>query len=717
MKLSKAKAASGKVIKFTGQNWDVGEDENTTYTQGVGIQISGARITNTAPNATHIGDVTGSETLTIADNVIDSSNINAGSISNNNLKPGSINGDRLNRMGALNSQVLTFSNGTWAPVDNNSHLHLSSQISDATADNATDKIVMRDAWGNFSAGTITATLNGGASYAMQSEKWSTPRTVTLQGGVTGAASLDGSKNVIVSTTVVDNNHQHLSSNISDATDLASAGKVVKRDMNGNFSAKLIYADLDGTASRSNTADNAAKADIAKVSDKLTNSLTLNLGSELGGNVSFFGNEGAVSLNAIVTNAVSANTPDAIVRRNTDGNFDAGTITASLNGNASTASKWQTRRTFSLIGGVTGSNNEIDGSGDAVISCTVANNSHSHISSNISDATSENIADKIVKRSSNGFFDAGGANIGNLNTAYYNNLNVYGITNFYSKLNSSSSASFIKVSQCSDNSSDISPGTSTTGHLGYYNKWKDINVNTLSSDELTSTNGTISNLNSTYGFFYSVTSSYGAITNLSSSSATIAGSLIGSTYNGSLTVNGRLYLTVGRDRSDNPVTLSFYHGSENNGQEMKIIPSTGCFDLGSASHTFATIYCYSLIENSDRRIKENITPLFGALEKILKLRAVKFDLKSGFYPTNDPDAGKNRIGFIAQEVLEIIPQAVHFDSSSNLYGIKYDNIIPFLTKAIQEQQNTIDSLRLENKKNENRIANLEKRLIEIERKLK
>jgi hypothetical protein len=93
------------------------------------------------------------------------------------------------------------------------------------------------------------------------------------------------------------------------------------------------------------------------------------------------------------------------------------------------------------------------------------------------------------------------------------------------------------------------------------------------------------------------------------------------------------------------------------------------------------------------------------------------LKSGFYPTNDPDAGKNRIGFIAQEVLEIIPQAVHFDSSSNLYGIKYDNIIPFLTKAIQEQQNTIDSLRLENKKNENRIANLEKRLIEIERKLK
>ena len=46
-----------------------------------------------------------------------------------------------------------------------SHSHTSTQISDATNANTANKIVKRDASGNFSAGTITATLNGTASNA------------------------------------------------------------------------------------------------------------------------------------------------------------------------------------------------------------------------------------------------------------------------------------------------------------------------------------------------------------------------------------------------------------------------------------------------------------------------------------------------------------------------------------------------------------------------
>ncbi|WP_287568809.1 phage baseplate assembly protein V [Thermosipho sp. (in: thermotogales)] len=92
------------------------------------------------------------------------------------------------------------------------HTHTSSEISDATSSNTANTIVKRDTSGNFSAGTITATLNGNASTAT---KLQTSRIVSLTGGVTGSASFDGSSNITINTTVVDNSHNHTKSNITD----------------------------------------------------------------------------------------------------------------------------------------------------------------------------------------------------------------------------------------------------------------------------------------------------------------------------------------------------------------------------------------------------------------------------------------------------------------------------------------------------------------------
>jgi len=64
-----------------------------------------------------------------------------------------------------------------------------------------------------------------------------------------------------------------------------------------------------------------------------------------------------------TSATDANTSLAIVSRDASGNFSAGTITAALSGNASTASAWATGRNVTFdIGDVTGSFS-IDGSTD------------------------------------------------------------------------------------------------------------------------------------------------------------------------------------------------------------------------------------------------------------------------------------------------------------------------------------------------------------------
>ena len=68
-------------------------------------------------------------------------------------------------------------------------------------------------------------------------------------------------------------------------------------------------------------------------------------------------------------ATSANTASAIVQRDASGNFIANTITAALNGLASTATKLATARTIAISGKVTGTATGFDGSGNIVIPVT------------------------------------------------------------------------------------------------------------------------------------------------------------------------------------------------------------------------------------------------------------------------------------------------------------------------------------------------------------
>ena len=84
---------------------------------------------------------------------------------------------------------------------------------DATSANTASKVVSRDSSGNFSAGTITATLSGNASTATA---LATGRTISLTGDVTGTSgSFDGSGNTSITATVVDNSHNHTPSNITN----------------------------------------------------------------------------------------------------------------------------------------------------------------------------------------------------------------------------------------------------------------------------------------------------------------------------------------------------------------------------------------------------------------------------------------------------------------------------------------------------------------------
>jgi hypothetical protein len=56
-----------------------------------------------------------------------------------------------------------------------------------------------------------------------------------------------------------------------------------------------------------------------------------------------------------------------------------------------------------------------------------------------------------------------------------------------------------------------------------------------------------------------------------------------------------------------------------------------------------------------------------------------------------NSGKNQIGFVAQELLNTVPEAVKADDSTGLYSVNYIMLIPILVEAIKEQQKLIAEL--------------------------
>ena len=57
--------------------------------------------------------------------------------------------------------------------------------------------------------------------------------------------------------------------------------------------------------------------------------------------------------------------------------------------------------------------------------------------------------------------------------------------------------------------------------------------------------------------------------------------------------------------------------------------------------------------------------------------------------------KKITGFVAQEVLEVLPEMVIYDEENDLYLVARDYLVPYITKAVQEQDEKITKLEKEN----------------------
>lgn len=88
--------------------------------------------------------------------------------------------------------------------------------------------------------------------------------------------------------------------------------------------------------------------------------------------------------------------------------------------------------------------------------------------------------------------------------------------------------------------------------------------------------------------------------------------------------------------------------------------------------------------SSKRWKTNIKPIDNALEKVARLRGVTFDWKKD---------GKHDIGLVAEEVGQVIPEVVAYESNKkDAKSVDYARLVALLIEAVKAQQQEIESLK-------------------------
>jgi hypothetical protein len=121
--------------------------------------------------------------------------------------------------------------------------------------------------------------------------------------------------------------------------------------------------------------------------------------------------------------------------------------------------------------------------------------------------------------------------------------------------------------------------------------------------------------------------------------------------------------------------------------------TGSANLGYKLHVNGNVLCTTLrsngfIEPSDARLKVNIKPLGGALNKIMAMQGVTYNWNKEL-EQNKMLTDKLQYGLIAQELEKIIPELINTDEEG-WKGIEYSHLVPVLIEALKEQQQTIEN---------------------------
>lgn len=335
--ISITSGASGYTITNTGITSTLSQISDVTATAAEVNRLAG--VTAGTVKSSGVVVVDSSNNITGFNNVTASGTISAGVLSVSG--GGTISSDLV--VGGnltVNGTTTTINSTTITVDDKNLELGSISSPTDVTADGAgitvkgsTDKtfnwVSSTNSWTSsenldLTSGKVlkiagTEVLSS-SNYTGKAATAGNADTVTTNANLTGPVTSVGNTTTIA-TGVIDNSHVSVTAAILYSK-LNLSSSIVNSDISN--SAAIAYSKLNLTSSIVN-ADISGSAAI--VDTKLATIST----------------SGKVSNSA--TTATSDNTFSAIVSRDASGNFSAGTITAALTGNASTATILQTARTI------------------------------------------------------------------------------------------------------------------------------------------------------------------------------------------------------------------------------------------------------------------------------------------------------------------------------------------------------------------------------------
>jgi len=121
------------------------------------------------------------------------------------------------------------------------------------------------------------------------------------------------------------------------------------------------------------------------------------------------------------------------------------------------------------------------------------------------------------------------------------------------------------------------------------------------------------------------------------------------------------------------------------------------------HVVGNVYATGLVTWSDARYKKDVENLSSSLDKVLGMRGVNYRWRRDEFPEKKFCEG-NQIGFIAQEIKDVLPEVVH-QGKDGYYSVDYSKVTPLLLEAIKELKAENDALKSRLKSTDARLSQL------------
>ena len=250
--------------------------------------------------------------------------------------------------------------------------------------------------------------------------------------------------------------------------------------------------------------------------------------------------------------------------------------------------------------------------------------------------------------------------------------------------------------------DINPNTAGSGTVYGYSS--DISATgTGSRYGIVSTVGaSASNTSSVYGFYNLTThngsgSCYGGYNFVSGSGGTAYGAYNSASSSGTGTVYGVRGIASGSGSAGRYGLYGSASGSSG-------VAGTGVTVANYGVYSSGAVYGTAYYTSSDKKLKKDIKPLENGLDKVMALKTYTYKYKRDTELEKAMNLPENeQLGFLAQELEEVLPQAVANipveigretkeetdDRTEWIKGIQPDFLLPVLVSAMQEQQAVIE----------------------------